>query len=92
MIKEIVIIILLITSIILFLVNFFINTKVNCPSCPICKPPINLLDLEFSQDNFPSKVYYDLFNGSNVYQGGYQLDTNVHNNILQQNIKQQNKN
>jgi hypothetical protein len=33
------------------------------------------VDLQFSQSNFPSVVYDDVFTGSNVFQGGYSLDT-----------------
>jgi len=35
---------------------------------------IPAIDIEFSEQNFPSVVYSDLFSGPNVWQGGYNLD------------------
>lgn len=32
------------------------------------------VDIQFSEKNFPSVVYDDLFTSGNIWQGGYQLD------------------
>lgn len=37
-------------------------------------PIIPIADIQFSEQNFPSVVYQDIFSGPNVWQGGYNLD------------------
>ena len=37
-------------------------------------PIIPIADIQFSEQNFPSVVYADIFSGPNVWQGGYNLD------------------
>lgn len=88
--KEIVILGLLVFSILLFMLNM-INLGYASNDCPKCKkcPEPNYLDLEFSEANFPSKVHNNIFEGPNVYQGGYRLDTNVSTTVKNQ--KYQNK-
>ena len=34
---------------------------------------IPTVDIQFSEQNFPSVVYNDIFSGDNVWQGGYKL-------------------
>jgi hypothetical protein len=35
---------------------------------------IPTVDIQFSEQNFPSVVYEDIFSGPNIWQGGYNLD------------------
>lgn len=35
---------------------------------------VPIADIQFSEQNFPSVVYEDIFSGPNVWQGGYNLD------------------
>lgn len=54
----------------------------NCPAPTLCAEPkykykyttVPTVDSQFSQSNFPSVVYDEIFTGQNTYQGGYQLD------------------
>lgn len=70
---DFIIIVLLISCISMWLANI-IN---ECPSLPPPSPPQIVyryrpeLDLQFDENNMPSKVYDDIFTGPNVYQGGY---------------------
>jgi hypothetical protein len=70
--SDIVIICLLLISIIIWMNN----TCKECPEVTALPPKIMYvykpeLDLQFNENNFPSKVYPQLFTGPNVYQGGY---------------------
>lgn len=55
------------------------NKSVECPE-PVVQPAKIMyvykpeLDLQFNENNFPSKIYPQLFTGPNVYQGGYHMD------------------
>jgi hypothetical protein len=74
--STIVIIILLITSILLFILNFL-------KTCPTQKPAIIVyksfpeLDLQFDENNFPSKVLDNVFTGNNIWLGGYNGSMNT---------------
>lgn len=67
--STIVIIILLLTAISLFILNFL-------KRCPPRKPAIIVykkfpeLDLQFDENNFPSKVLDNVFTGNNIWLGG----------------------
>jgi hypothetical protein len=66
------------TSIITILMYYFSN--VTCPSPriisrTITSTPVPTIDLQFSETNFPSVTYDDVFKGNNVWQGGYNLDS-----------------
>lgn len=71
---DFIIIFLLMSCVILW----YIISKKECPlikSMPAqviyrYKPE---LDLQFDSRNFPTAIYDDVFNGTNVAQGGYQL-------------------
>lgn len=81
-ISTIIVIILLITAILLFILNFLKN-------CPPQKPPVIVyksypaLDLQFSKANFPSKVFDNVFNGNNIWLGGYNGPMNTAMRIAQ---------
>lgn len=73
--SDIIIIILLMSSVTLWMIN--VNKK-----CPIDKKsPIIIyktrpeLDLQFDSSNFPSIVYEKMFHYPNIWQGGYNLDS-----------------
>jgi hypothetical protein len=75
--SDIVIIILLSSSILIWT----IFTITSSPRIAISPPQIIYrfrpdLDLQFDSTNFPSTVYSDMFNGNNIWQGGYSLDSN----------------
>ena len=70
--SDIIIIILLISSIFLFIMTFF-------KKCPPQTQPIIVyknypeLDLQFSENNLPSHLYNNVFNEQNPWIGGYKL-------------------
>jgi hypothetical protein len=71
--SDFIIIILLISCIAIWFINLFSK----CPTQPLLQPQIVYkyrpeLDLQFDERNMPSKIYDYVFNGENVYQGGYQ--------------------
>ena len=76
--SDFVIIILLISC----LLMWFTNLMGKCPPVQTQLPPQIIykyrpeLDLQFDPNNVPSKIYGDIFQGPNVYQGGYNLGTN----------------
>ncbi|NDC95842.1 hypothetical protein EB118_17355 [bacterium] len=49
-------------------------TTHECPKCPDCNSSIVPLDVQFSEANRPSAIYNDMFNSSNVWMGGYNMD------------------
>ena len=61
------------------IVALIMYTLKTCPPIPRVKalsPADNIvptIDLQFSESNFPSVQYNDLFTGTNVWQGGYML-------------------
>jgi len=74
--SDFIIIILLMSSVAIWFFNFL-------GKCPVPRPPLPPqivyryrpeLDLQFDPRNRPSKIYGYIFNGPNVYQGGYHLD------------------
>lgn len=75
-ISDFVIIVLLISCVSMWFTNFLGK----CPPSPPPPPPQIIyrykpeLDLQFNENNFPSKIYDYVFTGPNVYQGGYHLD------------------
>lgn len=76
--SELIIIILLISCIFIWIANLLGRYLLQSPPTP---PQIIYryrpeLDLQFDERNLPSQVYGYLFNGDNVYQGGYHLDQN----------------
>lgn len=80
--STIVVIMLLITAILLFILNFL-------KSCPPQKPAIIVyksfpeLDLQFDENNFPSKVLDHIFTGNNVWIGGYNGSMNTASRVAQ---------
>lgn len=67
---DVIIIILLICCIILWSANLYKP----CPTMKILYKYKPELDLQFSEQNMPSKIYDYVFTSPNVYQGGYNLD------------------
>ena len=79
--SDIFIILLIIISIILFALALMKR----CPEC-INQPIIVYkkfpeLDLQFSPDNYPTKVYNDVFTGNNPWLGGYSGPMNTASRI-----------
>lgn len=70
---NIITIILLILSIILWVISY--TTQVQCKPQVECKQQVQKkipeLDVQFGQNNYPSVIYSDLFTNANVFQGGY---------------------
>lgn len=73
--SDFIIIILLSSSVLIWFMNFYRA----CP--PIIQPRPQIiyryrpeLDLQFDENNMPSKIYDYIFTGPNVYQGGYHMD------------------
>jgi len=64
-------------TIITLLMYYFSNTTCPPPRVISSKAPstvpVPTIDLQFSQTNFPSVQYEDVFKGNNVWQGGYNL-------------------
>lgn len=57
---------------------WFISANKKCKVLDVLPPKIvyryrNELDLQFDSSNYPTAIYDNLFNGTNVAQGGYQL-------------------
>jgi hypothetical protein len=71
--SDFIVIILLGSCVSMWFANFFGK----CPIPPPPPPPQIVyryrpeLDLQFDERNMPSKIYDDIFNSPNVYQGGY---------------------
>ena len=77
--SDIIIIILLMSCLLIW----FYNSTQNQPQIRQCSPQIIYkfrpdLDLQFDSTNFPSTVYSQMFNGSNIAMGGYNFtDSNI---------------
>lgn len=75
-ISDFIIIVLLTSSVCIWFTNFWGK----CPPPPPLPPPQIIyrykpeLDLQFNENNFPSKIYKGILSGPNVYQGGYNMD------------------
>lgn len=56
------------------IITFGLTTK--CPQQKIIYKKVEMhpLDIQFSEQNKPSKVFSNLFSNPNVYIGGYSLD------------------
>ena len=86
--SDFVIIILLISC----LSMWFTNIMGKCPPVQAQLPPQIVytyrpeLDLQFDPNNFPSKIYGNVFDAPNVYQGGYHMDKNLKTKVVQKNI------
>ena len=54
----------------------WIKADLNCPPPKIIYKyiPKHTLDVQFGQENKPSEIYSDMFNKSNIWIGGYDLD------------------
>ena len=70
--------------------------KVSLKECPkLPEPQVQIvyrykpeLDLQFNENNFPSKIYDYVFTGRNVAQGGYQLaSTTLKTDRLKETVK-----
>lgn len=85
---KIVFIIFLVVILIGFVIWLYLKSK--CETCQVhCKAEALLqinsepykktnqleLDIQFSDKNLPSNVYKDMFTRSNIWVGGYPLDT-----------------
>jgi hypothetical protein len=64
--------VIILLLIILLISIGFANTEMSPESST--RKIIPIADIQFSEQNFPSVVYEDIFNGPNVWQGGYNLD------------------
>jgi hypothetical protein len=72
----------------LILLIMYITKKPKSPPCPKQKPCVidNIgiksvriipeLDLQFSENNLPSKIYQDVFTNENIWVGGYSSGMN----------------
>ena len=60
--------------IITILVCIFLYILIYQNQTIIYKQPTEL-NLQFSPDNFPSKIYNDVFTGQNVWLGGFNMNT-----------------
>ncbi len=86
MILNIITIVIVIIAVIIILVMY--QRVPRCEECRVCPDPslakasfgLELvngnveLDIQFSENNKPSKVLDNMFKGRNVYLGGYSLD------------------
>jgi len=74
--SEFIIIILLISCISIWIINLTTKcqTQNNKSQPQIIYRYQPELDLQFSKNNMPSKIYDYIFTGENVYQGGYHID------------------
>lgn len=73
-ITEFIVILLLVSCIILW----YISSTKKCTLPKLLPPKVvyryrNELDLQFDPSNYPTNIYDNVFNGTNVAQGGYQL-------------------
>jgi hypothetical protein len=51
--------------------------RINTPKTIINIPATNMLDLQFSKDNWPTVIYGSLFTEANPFMGGYKLASKV---------------
>lgn len=75
MILNIITIVIVIIAVIIVLVMY--QRVPRCEECKVCPELVNgnvELDIQFSENNKPSKVLDNMFKGRNVYLGGYSLD------------------
>lgn len=70
--------------IIIILIILYITKKPSCPPCSnqdqIEKKSIRItpeLDIQFSEQNLPSKVYEDVFQNENIWISGYSSGMNA---------------
>ena len=73
-ITEFIVILLFISCIIMW----YISSTRKCITQKLLPPKVvyryrNELDLQFDPSNYPTNIYDNVFNGTNVAQGGYQL-------------------
>lgn len=57
---------------------WYISSTRKCNAQKLLPPKVvyryrNELDLQFDPSNYPTNIYDNVFNGTNVAQGGYQL-------------------
>jgi|688.fasta_scaffold2599967_1 hypothetical protein len=76
------IVILLIVGINLIVLGILLDTNTISSPSPQSKlqskrQSINMLDLQFSKDNWPSVIYGPLFTEANPFMGGYKLASKV---------------
>lgn len=74
-----ILIVLVITAIIIAIIIVLVvyQRVQKCEECKVCPELVKgevELDIQFSENNKPSKVLDNIFNGRNVYLGGYSLD------------------
>ncbi len=75
----------------LILIIMYIVKKPRCPPCPDPEPCemknslriIPELDIQFSENNLPSKVYQDVFTNENIWYGGYSSAMNSGRGVRQ---------
>lgn len=68
---NIVILILLSISIFSWSLSFIREKKPECEPKIIYRDLPLPLDIQFGEDNYPSKLYKDIFTGGNIWIGGY---------------------
>ena len=78
MILNIITIVIVIIAVIIVLVMYLrFGAIPRCEECQVCPELVKgnvELDIQFSENNKPSKVHDNMFMGRNVYLGGYSLD------------------
>lgn len=75
----------------LILIIMYLTKKSRCPPCPEPQSKsiriIPELDIQFSENNLPSKVYQDVFQNENIWVGGYSSGMNSGRGVrLKENI------
>jgi hypothetical protein len=68
---DYIIIILLLSCLILWILNFLKKCPQPYNTTQIVYRYRPELDLQYDENNMPSKIYDSMFNGPNVFQGGY---------------------
>ncbi len=74
-ILNIIVLVLLIFGIILITIYILNLKSVECPPQQVIYKPVseNLLDIQFSKENRPSDIHFDMFNKSSPWIGGFTI-------------------
>ena len=73
---DVIVLLLLIVGIVLISVSW-VKKDLQCPPPQIIYRyvPANIVDVQFSDENLPSKIYTDMFNNDNIGIGGYAISS-----------------
>lgn len=73
---DVIVLLLLIVGIVLISISW-VKKDLQCPPPQIIYRyvPANVIDVQFSDENLPNKIYTDMFNNDNIGIGGYSISS-----------------